>query len=485
MTLALQQTELYEQLNNQNNPAFEYLNDERMRRDIWDIRQDLPSLAEEAELYNKRTIRFSSISLRWLKDLMKLATLIAVGNRRWGLNRLTTILSSTKNFSTWFVSQGYITPSALTAGVVQQWGQHKSRGQRESLYGLLRILMHLNCIGFQLQWGRSQHPKEPKTIPEEVKQKLDIALEDLEKPVYLAFKLHAALGTRSIEIAKIPQDCLRLREQVYRVRIPTGKQGDSEQEQDLPKELVPLVREQQIFVRQKFGEDFPWLFSNWTWSNDGFGVKSWPPKFTYHKKQLKDVKGKLNYLLKQLIEKHNICTHNAELAHITTHMFRRTWATVADRMGKRPDQIMHGLRQLNLDMQDSYVDVPPQKQEKRTERVLVDKDGRRTVYRTDRDADVLRKQWQARQVEIGVCTRPNIMKACEFEYVCFGCEYSRYAVEHLPQLLELREQNQQLLERCIKLGQSDSRRANSTRQFIAILNPIINRLQEEVNQEQA
>lgn len=162
-------------------------------------------------------------------------------------------------------------------------------------------------------------------------------------------------------------------------------------------------------------------------------------------------------------------------------MFRRTWATVADRMGKRPDQIMHGLRHLNLDMQDSYVNVLPHEQEKRTERVLVDKDGNLTIYRTDRDADFLRKEWQARQVETGVCTRPSIQVECEFEYVCLGCDYCRYSQEHLPRLLEVSESNQQLLERCIKLGQSDSRRAHSARHFIAILTPIITSLQAKFN----
>lgn len=479
MTLTLQQTELYERLNNLNNPAFEYLRDERLQRDIWNIRQDLPPLAEEAQIKGRNTIQFSSISLRWLKDLTKLATLIAVGNRHWGLNRLTAILSSIKDFDTWLFSQGYITPSTLTTQVLQQWGQNTHRGRREALYGLLSMLRHLGCIHFRLQWEQPQHPKSPTTIPEEIKEKLDLALEDLDKPVYLVFKLHAALGTRSIEIAKIHLDCLRLREGIYRVRIPTAKQDGNEQEQDLPKELVSLVQEQQAFVRQRLGEDFLWLFPNWTWDHDEFGIRSWPPKFTYHQEQLKKVNSKLNHLLKRLIKEHDIRTRDGNQAHVTTHMFRRTWATVADCMGKRPDQIMHGLRHLNPNMQDSYVKVLPQEQEKRIERVLVDKTGRRTVYRTDCDADFLRKEWQVRQVEAGVCIRPNIIKDCEFEYVCLGCDYSRYAQEHLPRLLEVMADNQQLLERCIASGQADSRRAHSARQFIAILNPIIAGLQVE------
>lgn len=483
MTLVLKQTEFYELLNNPDNPASEYISDERLRRDIWNIRQDLPSLAEQAHINGCKTIRFSSISLLWLRDLAKLATLIAIGNRRWSLSRLASILTYTRDFDGWLVRQGYTTPSALTAQMVQLWGQSKPSGQKSGFYGLLTVLRHLGCIHFQVQCEQSPRPRYSKTISEEVKQSLDLALKDLDKPIYLVFKIHAALGTRSIEIAKISLDCLRLREGLYRVRIPTGKLNGAELEQDLPEELLPLVQEQQAFIRQRFGANFPWLFPNWKWLHKGDGTISWPPKFEYRFEQIKDVNGKLNRLLKQLIKENNIRTCDGSLAHVTSHMYRRTWATVANRLGKRPDQIRHGLRHLNLDMQDSYINVLPQEQEKNSERVLVDKDGDCTIYRTDRDTDFIRKEWQARQVETGVCIRPNIMKNCEFEYVCFGCEYSRYAIEHLPRLLELREENQQLLEHCIQSEQHDSRRFHSARQFISILNPIIAGLQAEVNQK--
>lgn len=482
MILALKQTEFYELLNNPNNPAGEYLSDERLQRDVWEIRQDLPLLVEQAHINGRKTIQFGLISLLWLRDLAKLATLIAVGNRRWSLNHLAKILSQTKDFDVWLVRQGYTTPSALTAQEVQLWGQSKSEGQKSGFYSLLTVLRHLGCIHFQLQLKQFQRPRSQKTIPEEVKQSLDLALKVLDKPIYLVFKIHAALGTRSIEIARIPLDCLRLREGVYRVRIPTGKLDGAELEQDLPEELVVLVQEQQAFIRQRFGENFPWLFPNWKWLHKGDGTVSWPPKFEYRCEQLKEIRGKLSRLLKQLIKENDIRTRDGSLAHVTLHMYRRTWATVANRLGKRPDQIKHGLRHLNLDMQDSYVNVSPQEQEKNSERVLVDKDGNCTVYHTDRDADFLRKEWQSRQVETGVCIRPNIMKSCEFEYVCFGCQYSRYATEHLPRLLELRKENQQLLEHCIQSKQHDSRRFHSARQFISILDSIIAGLQVKVNQ---
>lgn len=482
MTLALQQTELYKQLSHPDNPASVHMSDVRLLKDIWSIQDDLPLLAEDARIYGLKNISFVAISLPWLKELTKLAVLVAIGNRRWSLIHLRKVLTATRNFNAWLIEQGYITPSTLNAQVVQQWKQNRTNEQNTGLSGLLCMLRQLGCIQFQVKFSQHEKLKHPKTIPEEVKHKLDIALEQLDKPVYLAFKLHAALGTRISEISKIPLDCLRWREGIPRIRLCTGKQDNSKQEQDLPKEMVLLVQQQQAFVRQKFG-DFPWLFPNWKWSRTRFKGVCWPPTFEYRQEQLVQVSVKLNTLLKWLIKENDICTRDGSLASVTTHMYRRTYGTVADCMGKRPDQIQHGLRHTNPDMQDSYVYVSPQKQEKRIERVLVDKDGRRTFFRTDQDSEFLRREWGARQVELGICIRPSIMKDCEFEHVCLGCEYSRYAQEHLLRLLEVREANQQLQERCLKAGQSDSRRANSARQLISILNSILASLQKETGQE--
>lgn len=480
MKIALQQTELYERLNHQNNPAFIYLKDERLQKDVWEIRKDLPLLAEQAHIASVKTINFELICLPWLKDLTKLAVLAAVSSRQWGLRRVTSTVSSTGKFSVWLLSQGYVTPSILTVQVIQQWLEHRN-GRGGKLDGLLRVLKDLGCIQFQVNWSQShKYSKNQQVIPEYIKYKIDLALEELEKPVYTAFKLHEALGTRSIEIAKIPLNCLRQYEGVPQVLVPTGKQRDSKKIQDLPEELVPLVHQQQAFVRRKFGDDFPWLFPNWA---QKLHERPSILKFEYHREQLKSVNEKFNGLLKKLIESNDIRNEDGSLAHVTTHMFRRTYATIADRMGKSPDQIQHGLRHANSYMQDFYVYVPPKEQGKRTERVLVDKDGKRIIFHTDRDREILRKEWVVRQVETGVCTRPSIIQDCEYEYICLSCKYSRYAPEHLPQLLQVRQVNQNLLERCLKEGKADSRRAHSARQIINILNHIIDELKKAEKEE--
>jgi len=406
MTVALQQTKLYEQLSQSDNPASIHINDLRLSKDIWIIQRDLPAFAEDAHIYGIKNLSFVAISLPWLKELTKLAVLVAIGNQRWSLLRVRAVLTSTRSFNAWLVEQGYISSSALNAQVVQQWKQENINEQNTGFSGLLYVLRQLGCIQFQVKSSQHKKLRYPKTIPEEVKHKLDVALEQLDKPVYLAFKLHAALGTRSSEIPKIPLNCLRWREGIPRIRLCTGKQDNSKQEQDLPKEMVLLVQQQQAFVRQKFG-DFPWLFPNWKWSRTRFKGVSWPPTFDYYQEQLVQVSVKLNTLLKWLIKENGIRTHDGSMAFVTTHMYRRTYATVADCMGKRPDQIQHGLRHTNPNMQDSYVYVSPQKQEKRIERVLVDKNGRRTFFPTDQDNEFLHREWAARQVELGICIRPS------------------------------------------------------------------------------
>ncbi|MBD2436591.1 site-specific integrase [Nostoc sp. FACHB-110] len=478
MSLALQQTELFEIVSHPEHQAFAYIADVRLQRDIWNIWQDLPPLRGNAHRQARKSISFEGIALDWLKELVKLTVLIAVGNRKWLLGYVVSIINATKKFSGWLVKQGYVTPSALSPQVVQQW-VNANPSQKSPISGLFYTLKQLGFIQFKIETKsqRDNQVKLPKIIPEEVKYKIDIAFGQLDKPINLVFKLHETLGTRTSEIAKIPLDCLRCRKEVARIRLCTGKQDDIEQEQDIPEELILLVQEQQAFVRQQFGNEFPWLFPNWIVLQEGFPAKVWPPTFRYKQEQIKSIGRKMNLLLKRLIEENNIRTNDGRLAYVTTHMFRRTYATLADRMGKRPDLIQQGLRHTNPDMQDFYVQVSPQQQEKRINRVLVNKDAQIITIRTDQDSEFLRREWLARQVELGVCTRPLIMKDCEFEYVCLGCEHIRFAQEHLLRLLEIREENQKLLEHCLENGQSDSRRANSAHQLISILNPIIAKLQ--------
>ncbi|MHC5722555.1 MAG: hypothetical protein ACYTXY_00040 [Nostoc sp.] len=482
MTLALQEAQLFEILSHPGNIASTYITDVKLQRDIWNVEQDLPLLREQAHIRARKTINFQGITLDWLKDLLKLAALIAVGNRRWSLSRLLGIISAVNKFSVWLVNQGYVTLSVLNPQVVQKWAESVTINEKNAVSGFLSVVNELGCIQFQIQWSSQskKQAKSPNIIPEEVKHKIDLALEQLDKPIYLIFKLHEALGTRSMELAKIPLDCLRRRKEVHRIRLCTGKQNDIEQEQDIPEELIPLVHQQQAFVREHFGDTFPWLFPNWRTRRPGFSVKGWPPIFEYRQEQIILVGHKLNQLLKSLIEENDIRTNDGKLPYVTTHMFRRTYATVADRMGKRPDLIKHGLRHTNPDMQDSYVYVSPQEQEKRIERVLVNKDGERTaIYSTDQDNEFIREEWTARQVELGLCTRSEIrFKECEYEYVCLGCEHIRFSQEHLLKLIEIEQANQQLLDKCLENNQSDSRRANSARQFINILKPIIVSLQQ-------
>jgi integrase len=485
MTLALQEAQLFEILSHPGNIASTYITDVKLQRDIWNIEQDLPLLKEEAHILGRKNINFQGITLDWLKDLLKLATLIAVGNRRWSLSRLKTIINSVNKFSVWLANQGYVTVSVLNYQVVQEWAESVNPVIKGGLLGFLSVLKELGCIQFKIQWSSrsNKQAKYPNIIPEEVKYKIDLALEQLDKPIYLIFKLHEALGTRSRELSKVPLDCLRRRKEIDRIRLCTGKQNDIEQEQDIPEELIPLVHQQQAFVREHFGDTFPWLFPNWKSRRPGFnskGCKGWPLIFKYHQEQIIKIDKKLNQLLKSLIKENDIRTNDGKLAYVTTHMFRRTYATVADRMGKRPDLIQHGLRHTNPDMQDSYVYVSPQQQEKRIERVLVNKDGERTaIYSTDQDSEFIREEWTARQVELGLCTRSEIrFKECEYEYVCLGCEHIRFSQEHLLKLIEIKQANQQLLDKCLENNQSDSRRANSARQFINILNPIIVSLQQ-------
>jgi hypothetical protein len=140
MTLALQQTDWYERLSHTDNQASTYLEDNRLKKDIWKIAKDLPALAEEAHITGRTTISFQEISLLWLKDLTKLAIMVKVSVRRWGLSRVKSLLTAVRNFNLWLLENGYVMPSSLTAQVVQQWGMGRPDTERKALQQLLKVL---------------------------------------------------------------------------------------------------------------------------------------------------------------------------------------------------------------------------------------------------------------------------------------------------------------------------------------------------------
>ena len=53
---------------------------------------------------------------------------------------MSSILTEVKNFASWFQSQGYISPSVLSAQLVQQWGQNRSSTQKTYL---LRLVINI------------------------------------------------------------------------------------------------------------------------------------------------------------------------------------------------------------------------------------------------------------------------------------------------------------------------------------------------------
>jgi integrase len=475
MNLALKNTAFLAKLNHQNSPAYIYLKDERLKKDFWIIRETLPHLAEEAHRKARKTLNFQRISLPWLKELTKLTVLIATGNRHWKLTSVIKVLTAINQLNKWLIEQDYITPSTFTQSTLQKWLKaYNKTSQRHGLFLWLNVLYKIDCISFTINYQNPSQDSPPKIIPESIKYQLDCQLKTLEPTVYLALKLLETLGLRSYELTDIPLNCLRQREGVYQIRIASGKQNQSEKERDIPLELVPLVKQQQEKVKREFGDTFSLLIPNWR-LNRGYGIHGYQ-KFDFFPEPLQKVNEKINRLLKRIIKDNQICNAQGQLAHVTTHDFRRTYATIADRIGKSPDQIQHSLRHLNLDMQDSYIYVTPQEQEKRINRTLVNKNGEITTYQTDQDAEIMRREWKIRQVETGICTRPNIMEECESEYVCLGCEYVRFSEEHLPKILSFKQHNLELLNNCIEKGQADSRRANSVRQLLNILDKIITQL---------
>jgi hypothetical protein len=121
MSLALVKTEFYQKLNHPNSPAYSYLNDERLQQDVWEIRETLPHLAEDAQILGCKTIGFKKISLKWLKELPQIVVLVATGSRRWNLGSVICVVTGIYQFNSWLIDQDYISPLFLSQKTAQEW----------------------------------------------------------------------------------------------------------------------------------------------------------------------------------------------------------------------------------------------------------------------------------------------------------------------------------------------------------------------------
>lgn len=269
-------------------------------------------------------------------------------------------------------------------------------------------------------------------IPEEVWEQLDRQLHYLPEMYQRMVLIIRTMGLRIGELLNLPLNCLRLRNEQWRLRFTTEKYG-VEDELPIQPELVAIIQEQQKYIRQHFGDSFNKLFcSNGT---GGVARREFVP--TPKVMKIDTFNRRLNLLAKQ----RNICTKDGELWHFRSHQFRKTVATVMTNAGVRDLIIQKYLRHRSPEMQDYYKHLLKQVLANEYEQLLkekkyVDISGKVVASYKPNNAitELMRRKMHQLTTQYGECHRPTLKEPCKTVNACWGCEHWRTSLDDLHYL---------------------------------------------------
>ncbi len=354
----------------------ELLQNPLLQKDIWLVKEDL-GLSIPAHM-SLRTINFTPITNDWFKLCLKLYTLLRTKS---GFTAAT-VHRGVMNLSRFF--------NFLTQQSVNDFDQIENLIFEAYEYHLVKELKlrprtvegHLSNLAIFLDtcrlegwfevntyWfkGKRHHynrlPKndEIEYIPEEVWNQLDQNLKYLPEPIQRMVILLRCTGVRVGELCNLPLDCLRKRGDQWRIRFTTEKYDVEDELPIVMPDLVAVIKEQQSYIKQQFGDSYDKLFCGNRTGNQ------------YRKKSTDDAELKqlvfspkpevmsclaFNNLLNRLAQVCQIRTKDGQLWHFRSHQFRRTVATVMTNAGVRDLIIQKYLRHRSTRMLSKLELIP-------------------------------------------------------------------------------------------------------------------------------
>jgi hypothetical protein len=257
----------------------------------------------------------------------------------------------------------------------------------------------------------------------------------------------------------------------------------------ISKELAGVIQEQQQYIRNELGEDYPYLFCG---SSGG-----WLTLEEREKTPLTILEGRfipvprppgppmLASALNQLAEKHNICTASGERWHFQAHQFRHNVGTSMINRGV-PFQIISrflGHETLQMTLVYAHIHDPTLKKEiAKYHEKIVDITGKVIEIDPNSEVDTADYQWfkrniQAQSLSNGSCALPVHQKECPHANACLTCSHFRTTLEFLNQHKAQLHQTEQLLEKAKANGWQ--RQIEMNERVVRNLRNIINKLEED------
>ncbi len=294
------------------------------------------------------------------------------------------------------------------------------------------------------------------------------------------FRLQLVLGSRIGEMLTIPRHCLKQEgEQWFLLRwIEKRKQWRFIR---IHLQVAELVQQQQRFLDSHldFDSDFDKLFC-WLSTARRYGAKNKIRDTTNSWFEIEPVYQPrcLNVLLickwlRNFSEVADLRDKYGNRFQLTSHMFRRTKASIMAHCETEDEYIATVLGHGSLDMLPHYRKRSLERLERESQtKGYADMYGRVTTFkprqrRYERLADLLKVT-----TSLGECHRPTMLGDCQYRYACLSCDHHRVTLEDRPRLEADRKLLQQDLQQAQTKGQQ--RRVTEIQRLLQLIN---NRLQ--------
>lgn len=446
-----------------------------LSKDFWLLKEDLGlSVPKHRYVAN---LHFERITNEWFKMSLKLYALLIVNSGKAALT-ISHDISNLRVFCKFLSEQSidrFDQINNITFESFCSYLQSKNLKPRtvSSYLGVLSVFFDTcrleGWFDVSTYWFKGKNiktpPKEVEYIPEKVWNQLDENLHYLPEAVQRMIVLIRATGIRVGELCNIPFDCLRQRGDQWRIRFTTEKYRTTDELPVFVPELVVIIKEQQKYIRQLFGEGYSYLFCFCYIPRTLSTLFVKLPDGTTSERMSCDPQPKImkantfNNWLNKLANYYNICTKEGKRWRFRSHQFRKTVATVMSNAGVRDLIIQKYLRHRSTEMLEHYRYILKQVMKDEYEELLrekryVDISGKIVSQHRPKDpvTELLRRRMYQITTQYGECHRPIINNPCQTVNACWRCQHWQISSDDLPHLREDLKRVEQELSVANQLG---------------------------------
>ena len=436
-----------------------------MQKDVWLTIDDL-NLKVNAHR-RVLTLNLKALKPDWFKLLVKLYILVKAKPNTFA-STTNNYISCLNKFSRFLVAKNIVRPQQINNHIFEEYEYYlvtTKLGEKNKYLNAVsqffEVCRREKWLDINTYWfkGKCQRVKpnndKIKFIPEEVWHQLEDNLNYFPEPIQRMVLLIKTTGFRSVELLNLPLDCLRKRGKQWRLRLNTGKYDIEDEIPIAVPELVTVIKEQQNYIKDLFGEEFKNLFC----SNQTGGKRSKNEEVAFYPVPRIMSCDTFNKWLNRLAEKADIRTKDGELWHFTSHQFRRTVGTVMSNADVRDFIITKYLRHRSPEMLDHYrclfkQTLSDELEQLTQEKKYVDITGKviDRIKPKDIIAEYIRRKIYPMTTQYGECHRPVFKSPCQTVNACWRCEHWRVSDDDLKYLQEDLERPQEELQQAKTLG---------------------------------